>query len=92
MQAQLHGHEVDESELDNHEPAFAGEVIDVKVSERFSKELKLDPFADTIFGKSDGEAFKARTFKNASEKYATHIQMAKNGYHPGTDSTFSMIA
>lgn len=92
MQAQLHGREVDESELDNHEPAFAGEEMDVKVPEHFSKELKLDPLADTIFGKSDGEAFKARIFKNATEKYAAHIQMAKNGYHPGTDSMFSMIA
>jgi len=90
MQAQLNGQELDESELD--EPTFVREVIEVKVPERFSKELKLDPFADTIFGKSYAEAYKARTFKYASEKYATHIQMAKDGYPPGSDSMFSMIA
>lgn len=90
MQAQLNGQELDESELD--EPAFVREVIEVKVPERFSKELKLNPFADTIFGKSYAEAYKARTFKYASEKYATHIQMAKDGYRPGDDPMFSMIA
>ncbi|MGE8006109.1 hypothetical protein [Lysinibacillus sp. NPDC093216] len=90
MQAQLNGQELDESDLD--EPTFVREVIEVKVPERFSKELKLDPFADTIFGKSYAEAYKARTFKYASEKYATHIQMAKDGYPPGSDSMFSMIA
>lgn len=90
MQAQLNGQELDENELD--ESAFVRESIDVKVPERFSKELKLDPFADTIFGKSYAEAYKARTFKYASEKYATHVQMAKEGYQPGNDSMFSMIA
>lgn len=79
-------------ELDDSESAFVHEVIEVKVPERFSKELKLDPFADTIFGKSYAEAYKARTFKYASEKYTTHIQMAKDGYLPGNDSMFSMIA
>ncbi|MDM5246261.1 hypothetical protein [Lysinibacillus sp. G4S2] len=92
MQAQLNGQEVDESEIDANEPVFVREVIEVKVPERFSNELKLDPFADTIFGKSYEEAFKARTFKYASEKYAAHIQMAKNGYQPEIDSMFSMIA
>ncbi|WP_241747122.1 hypothetical protein [Lysinibacillus sphaericus] len=52
----------------------------------------MDPFVDTIFGKSYAEAYKARTFKYASEKYATHIQMAKDGYQPGNDPMFSMIA
>ncbi|WP_427109315.1 hypothetical protein [Lysinibacillus xylanilyticus] len=86
------GQELDESELDDSQPAFVREVIEVKVPERFSKELKLDSFADTIFGKSYAEAYKARTFKYASEKYTTHIQMAKDGYRPGNDSMFSMIA
>ncbi|MFB7158924.1 hypothetical protein [Lysinibacillus sp. NPDC056232] len=92
MQAQLNGQEVDESVLDDSEPAFVREDIEVKVPERFSKELKLDPFVDTIFGKSYAEAYKARTFKYASEKYATHIQMAKDGYRPGNDTVISMIA
>ncbi|MFJ7731320.1 putative metalloprotease CJM1_0395 family protein [Lysinibacillus sp. NPDC097231] len=92
MKAQLSDQKVDESALDDNEPAFVHEIIEVKVPERFSKELKLDPFADTIFGKSYEEAFKARTFKYASDKYATHIQMAKNGYLPGSGSVFSMIA
>jgi len=87
MQAQLNGQEVDDSE-----PAFVREDIEVKVPERFSKELKLDPFVDTIFGKSYAEAYKVRTFKHASEKYATHIQMAKDGYRPRNDSLISMIA
>ncbi|KOS59773.1 hypothetical protein FJQ98_02695 [Lysinibacillus agricola] len=92
MQLQLNGQEVDPSELDDSEPAFVREGIEVKVPERFSKELKMDPFADTIFGKRYEEAYKARTFKYASEKYATHIQMADDGYRQGNDSMFSMIA
>ncbi|MCL1697605.1 hypothetical protein [Lysinibacillus sp. BPa_S21] len=87
MQGQLN-----DQELDEREPSFVRETIEVKVPERFLKELKLDPFADTIFGKSYAEAYKARTFKYASEKYATHIQMAKDGYQPGNDPKFSMIA
>ncbi len=72
-------HSIDEDDKEQLEenPAFIREIIEVKVPERFSKELKLDPFADTIFGKSYEEAFKARTFKNALAMYATHIQMAK---------------
>jgi len=93
IQAQLNGQELDENELD--EPAFVREGIEVKVPERFTKELKLDPFVDTIFGKSYAEAYKARTFKYASEKYATHIthiHMAKEGYRPENGSMISMIA
>lgn len=92
IQAQLQGQEFNQNVITDNEPAYLNEVIEVKVPERFSKELILDPFADTIFGKSYGEAFKARTFKHASEKYATHIQMAKNGYRLGNEATFSMIA
>ncbi len=90
IQAKVNGLDVDEREQFKEESTFGREIIEVP--ERFSKELKLDPFADTIFGKSYEEAFKARTFKNASAKYATHIQMAKNGYRPENDSVFSMIA
>jgi len=92
IQAQLQGQEFNQNVITDNEPAYLNEVIEVKVPERFSKELILDPFADTIFGKSYGEAFKAGTFKHASEKYATHIQMAKNGYRLGNEATFSMIA
>lgn len=91
IQAQL-GQVYNQNVITDKEPAYLSEVIEVKVPERFSKELILDPFADTIFGKSYGEAFKAGTFKHASEKYATHIQMAKNGYRLGNEATFSMIA
>ncbi|MGE7111381.1 hypothetical protein [Lysinibacillus sp. NPDC047702] len=92
IQAQLQGQEFNQNVITDSEPAYLSEVIEVKVPERFTKELILDPFADTIFGKSYGEGFKAGTFKHASEKYATHIQMAKNGYRLGNEATFSMIA
>jgi len=88
--------EIDSAQLDEAtyelEPPYVTEKIDVKIPERFLKELNLDPFADTIFGKSYEEALKARTFKMASAKYAAHIQMAKSGYRFGEDSTFSMSA
>ncbi|MGE6513725.1 putative metalloprotease CJM1_0395 family protein [Lysinibacillus sphaericus] len=92
MQTKVNDFKGDNHELIEEEPVFVQEIIEVKVPERFSNELKLDPFADTIFGKSYEEAFKARSFKNAAAKYATHIQMAKNGYQPGNDSMFSMTA
>ena len=78
--------------IDEQDQPFVNEVTTVKVPERFSKELKLDPFADTIFGKSHDATLKLRAFKQASEKYAAHVQMTKNGYRPGNDSMFSLIA
>ena len=83
-------HEVNST--DEQDQPFINEVTTVKVPERFSKELKLDPFADTIFGKSHDATLKLRAFKQASEKYAAHVQMTKNGYRPGNDSMFSLIA
>ncbi|MFJ7668597.1 hypothetical protein ACIQXI_15975 [Lysinibacillus sp. NPDC097195] len=86
------GAQLDNTALYELEPPYVTENIDVQVPERFLKDLNLDPFADTIFGKSYEEALKARTFKMASAKYAAHIQMAKSGYRFGEDSTFSMSA
>lgn len=83
-------HEVNST--DEQDQPFVNEVTTVKVPERFSKELKLDPFADTIFRKSHDATLKLRAFKQASEKYAAHVQMTKNGYRPGNDSMFSLIA
>lgn len=83
--------EIDRAQLEVAAP-YGTEKTEVKIPERFSKELNLDPFADTIFGKRYEEALKARTFKMASAKYAAHIQMAKSGYRFGEDSTFSMSA
>jgi len=89
--------EIDSAQLDDVapyelEPPYGTEKTEVKIPERFLKELNLDPFADTIFGKSYEEALKARTFKMASAKYAAHIQMAKSDYQFGEGSTFSMSA
>jgi hypothetical protein len=78
--------------INEDEPTFVRDLIEIKVPERFSKELNLDPFADTIFGKNYETAFKLRAFKQASEKYAAHVQMTKNGYRPDKDPTFSLIA
>jgi len=78
--------------IDEQDQPFDNEVTTVKVPERFSKESKLDPFADTIFGKSHDAALKLRAFKQATEKYAAHVQMTMNGYRPGDDSMFSLIA
>lgn len=92
VQAKLNGIEIEESDDLDEEPAFVREAIEVKVPERFSKELKLDPFADTIFGKSYREAYKANIFKNAAVKYNTHSEMAKNGYLMGYEPKISLIA
>ena len=92
IQAEMSGTTLDERERNELEPAYVSEIIDIKVPERFSKELKLDPFADTIFGKRQDEALIARTFKLATAKYTAHIQMAKSGYLFGDHSTFSMTA
>ena len=92
VQAKLNGTEIEESGDLDEEPAFVRESIEVKVPERFSKELKLDPFADTIFGKSYEEAYKANIFKNVAAKYITHSEMAKNGYLMGYEPKISLIA
>ncbi|MCY1454371.1 hypothetical protein D9M71_714340 [compost metagenome] len=88
----LNNSNVDEVATNESEPSFVRHIIEVKVPERYSKELKLDPFADTIFGKNYETAFKLRAFKQASERYAAHVQMTKNGYRPDKDSMFSLIA
>lgn len=92
IQHMLNNSNVDEVATNESEPSFVRDIIEVKVPERYSKELKLDPFADTIFGKNYGTAFKLRAFKQASERYAAHVQMTKNGYRPDKDSMFSLIA
>lgn len=92
IQSKLTGVEVDETDQFEEAPVFVHEPIEVKVPERFSKELKLDPYADTIFGKSYEETYRAYIFKNASAKYVAHSEMAKNGYRLGHESTFSMTA
>lgn len=75
------------------EKAYLDEAsIEVEISERFSKELKLDPFADTIFGRSYEELYRASVFKKATATYTTHSEMAKNGYRPGNEPTFSLTA
>ena len=88
----LNGTEIEESDDLDEEPAIVRESIEVKVPERFSKELKLDPFADTIFGKGYEEAYKANMFKNAAAKYITHSEMVKNGYLMGHEPKISLIA
>ncbi|WP_155592465.1 hypothetical protein [Lysinibacillus cavernae] len=92
MQHMLNNSNSENDIIEEYEPYFVRDIIEVKVPERFSKELKSDPFADTIFGKNYETAFKLRTFKQASEKYAAHVQMTKNGYRPDKDSVFSLIA
>lgn len=77
-----------EGDVEDIEPPFIHDTIEIKVPERFSKELKLDPFADTIFGKGYEDALRVNKFKHASEKYATHIEMTKNGYRPDQDQCF----
>ncbi|MFJ7374669.1 hypothetical protein ACIQV0_14855 [Lysinibacillus capsici] len=92
IQHMLNNSNVDEVATNESEPSFVRDIIEVKVPERYSKELKLDPFADTIFGKNYETAFKLRAFKQASERYAAHVQMTKNGYRADKDSMFSLIA
>ena len=66
--------------------------IEVGIPERFSKELKLDAFADTIFGRSYEELYRESVFKKAAASYTIHSEMAKNGYRPGNEPTFSLTA
>lgn len=89
VQAKLNGTEIEVSGDLDEESAFVRESIEVKVPEQFSKELKLDPFADTIFVKSFEEAYKANIFKNVAVKYITHSEMEKNGYLMGYEPKIS---
>lgn len=92
VQAKLNGIEIEETDTLDEESQFVREPIEVKIPKRFSKELKLDPFADTIFDRSYEEAYKANTFRKAVATYTTHSEMAKNGYRLGNEPTFSLIA
>lgn len=92
VQAKLSGIEIEETYDLVEEPAFVREPIEIKVPERFSKELKLDPFADTIFGRSYEESYRANIFKHVAAKYTAHSEMAKNGYLPRYEPTISWTA
>lgn len=67
-------------------------VEEILIPPRSSNDLKLDPFADTIFGRSYVDLYRERLFKKAVATYTTHAQMAKNGYRTGNEPTFSMTA
>lgn len=92
VEAQLNGTEIAETENWDEEPAFVRAPIEVKVPERFTNELNLDPLADTIFGRSYEGAYKANSFKNVAAKYTAHSEMAKNGYLPRYEPMFSWTA
>ena len=68
------------------------EIEEDAIPPRSSNDLKLDPFADTIFGRSYVDLYRERLFKKAVATYTTHAQMAKNGYRTGNEPTFSMTA
>lgn len=92
VEVQLNGIEMKLIENSYKEPAFVRAPIEIKVPERFTKDLKLDPFADTIFGRSYEEAYKASILKKVAAKYTAHSEMAKNGYLPGYEPMFSWTA
>ena len=71
---------------------FNKDSLKTGVSARFSKDLKLNRFADTIFGRSYEGLYRERLYKKATATYTIHLEMAKNGYRPGNESTFSIIA
>lgn len=80
-------------DTETEEIAYLNEdSMEFEIPARFSKDLKLDPFADTIFGRSYEELYRANLFKKATATYTTHSEMAKNGYRPGNEPTFSMTA
>ncbi|MEG0258974.1 MAG: hypothetical protein RR651_03795, partial [Lysinibacillus sp.] len=89
VKGKLDGNEDLSFEVDE-EPAFVRETIEVNVPERFAKELKLDPIAETIFGKSFEEAYKARTYHYAKSVYVMQTEMAKGGFRYVDEAKYSL--
>lgn len=88
----VRAHELTQKAMDGDEYSGISYDNEDSIPERFSKKLKLDPFADTIFGRSYEELYQERLFKKAIATYTIHSEMAKNGYRPGNEPTFSMTA
>ena len=92
VEAQLNGTGIAENDYVDNGPAFVRDPIEVNVPDRFTKDLKLNPLADTIFGRSYEESYKANIFKEVAAKYTAHSEMVKNGYLPRYEPTFSWTA
>ena len=82
--------QTDEEEV---EP-FAGVGTNVEVPERFMNNFEQrDATQGTLlFGRELESLLYERTFKQASMKYSSHIDMVKNGYRSFDEPTFSKTA
>lgn len=73
---------------------FAGVNTNVEVPERFMNNFEeRDATQGTLLlGRDLERLLYERTFKKASMKYSSHIEMVKNGYRSFDEPTFSKIA
>lgn len=56
-----------DSSIAGHTAYWNEALIEIEIPEPFSKELKINPFADTIFGRSYEELYRASFFKKATQ-------------------------
>ena len=73
-------------------PPFKDDSFDVKIPERFLKNVERNAEADTIFGKDLEKLLFNRTFNKAKTVYTNHIEMVKNSYHSYNEPLFSRTA
>ncbi|MEK4228250.1 putative metalloprotease CJM1_0395 family protein [Solibacillus sp. FSL H8-0538] len=78
-------------QLEEVEP-FVDESLQVSIPERFQNEFQRNAQEETIFGKDLESLLFKRTFNKAIAKYATHIEMVKNGYRMFDEPKFSQTA
>ena len=71
---------------------FVNEKLEVEIPERFQHNVERDAQQPTVFGQNLEKRLYELSFNRATNKYASHIAMVKNGYMPYTEPTFSQIA
>lgn len=80
-----------EQAVEETEP-FANEKLEVEIPERFQQEVARDAQQPTVFGQDLEKRLYDLSFNRATNKYASHIAMVKNGYKPYNEPAFSLIA
>lgn len=76
----------------NETEEFLDESFEVNVPEQFTKDVKRDAQAETVFGKELEKELFTRTFQRATSIYASHISMVKNSYRAFNEPQFSITA
>jgi hypothetical protein len=74
------------------EEPFLDESFDLDLPEQFTKDVKRDAQAETVFGRDLEKEMFTRTFQRATSIYTSHISMVNNSYRSFNEPQISITA